>query len=165
MSNKIFNLHELPSAYFSDNNRSEILRKKLIKNMVNISTCNQSNLENIFFSDQNIDIINKLLILTIYNMSNKKYKIAEQSKEKLLIVMRYIFIEYAKHLPYNIKNQVLELNYLVINNIIPDIITNITQKLEYLKTIYCRNELLELPEKVKQKQILPSVTSIFDYDY
>jgi len=155
-----FDFHEMPIAYFSDNKKSNILRTQLIKNQVMISECHQGNLETIFFSDENIDLINKQLILAVYNNSNKQILIQKQSNDSLIIIMRYIFIEYARHMPYDIMNQIKELNCKVINEILPNIITNVTQKIEYLNKINCPRQLLSLPINVNKTKNLKSVASI-----
>lgn len=150
--------NNIAAFLFSDNTNSINYRSQVIKNQINISEDNQNLLEKFFFSNENIDLINKLLILTIFKKSGGDILIAPQSNESLIIVMRYIFIEYAKHLPYNIKNQILELNYKVVNDIIPNIITNITQKIEYLNILDKPRELVPLPINVnKNNKNLPSV--------
>jgi hypothetical protein len=88
----------------------------MIKNIVKTTECEITKLEDLFFSDENIDIINKQLILSVWKKSNKQYKINFQEKNKLIVVMRYIFIEYAKHLPYNITQQINELNCIVVGD-------------------------------------------------
>jgi hypothetical protein len=149
-----FDYHELPSAYLSANPNADELRKQLITNQV--GTCSDGNLENVFFSNDNIDIINRKLIFTIYNITEKKYKIAKQTPESLTIVMRYVFINYAKHLPFSIKEQVDELNNLVLKEIVPNIITNITQKVNYISYINERPPLLDLPISTnKTKTLIP----------
>jgi hypothetical protein len=149
-----FDYHELPSAYLSANPNADELRKQLITNVVD--SCSTNTLGNVFFSNDNINIINKKLILAVYNLTNKKFKIANQSNESLIIVMRYIFINYAKHLPYNIKEQTDELNNLILKEIIPNIITNLTQKVNYLSYINERPPLLDLPISTnKTKTLLP----------
>jgi len=149
--------NKIAGFLFEDNKEAIHYRSQVIKNQVNIAENQQNLLEKIFFSDENIELINKLLILTIFKKSDGEIKIAPQSKEQLIIVMRYIFIENAKHLPYNIKNQILELNYIVVNDIIPNIITNITQKIKYLDKLNKPRDLLPLPINVnKNNKNLPS---------
>jgi len=151
-----FEINELPSAYFCDNEKANDLRKDLIKNYVRISENHQNELETYFFSDKNIDLINKLLILTVYKKSNGLYKISYQDKKSLLIVMRYIFIEYAKHLPYNIEKQIYDLNKITVMDILPNVLTNIRQKIDYIKEINNPRQLLPLPVNVKTNKSLPS---------
>jgi hypothetical protein len=161
-NNHKFDFSEFPAAYMCDNIKSNQLRTDLIKNQVKISECEQGYLENVFFSEQNMDLINKKLIYSVYKKSNGLVKIPPQSKEKLLIVMRYVFLEYARHLPYNITEQVSELNCTVISEILPNIITNINQHLNYLKEIDKPFGLVPLPVNVHgNNKNLPSVTNTF----
>jgi hypothetical protein len=166
-NNKIFDLNELPSAYFKDNKNSKELRNKLLENDISnlfgtsLACSGKNELENLFFSEENIIKINKKLILTVYNKSNKKYKINPQSHESLLIVMRFVFIEYGRNLPYNIEKQIADLNCIVVGEILPNIFTNITQKIEYLRFIESDRELLDLPTSVNKKNLLPSISNIY----
>ena len=155
-----FDYHKLPNAYLADNPNADELRKQLIKNETKI--CDLGKLETIFFSDENIEIINKKIILDVYYLSNKQFKINHQKKETLIIVMRYIFIEFSRHLPYNIDKQIKELNYLVIKEVLPDIMTNITQNITYLNSIVEPRKLVQLPvNTTKNKTLLPPSSIYF----
>ena len=164
MTNKVsnFGINDLPTAYFCDNVKSNALRNELIKNQVRISECEQGDLEEYFFSDENISLINKQIILSVFNKTKGQFKISEQSSQSLIIVMRYVFLEHAKHLPYNIKQQIRELNCRVVGEILPNIITNITQRIEYLKKIEnpTAMPLLPLPISTSALRNLPSTTTI-----
>jgi hypothetical protein len=154
--NKRFDYHELPVAFFSENPDSNLLRKELIKNQVRINTDSQDSLEDIFFSKENIYKINQLLRYNIYIKSDKKFYIPNQSEQKLIIVMRYIFLEYARHLPFNINKQIEELNNHVVSELLPSIMTNITQKIDYLKFISEPHKPISLPVNTRDtKHILP----------
>jgi len=165
MTHNKFNITQLPIAYFNDNVNSNELRNQLIKNQVRISECGQGKLEDIFFSNENIDTINKHLILSVFKKSQGKFKISKQSNESLIIVMRYIFIEYAKHLPYNIDKQISELNCRVVGDILPIIFTNVRQRIDYLRDIDCPRPQIPLPINTKnENKELPSITKvIFNY--
>jgi hypothetical protein len=110
--------------------------------LIGIDSCNLSELELKFFSIENINTINNLLILEVFNRTNKEYKIVKQSERSLLIVMRYVYIEYSNNLPYCIDMQINILNRQVVNEVTPDIITAITQHTGYIKDI---NRPLEPP--------------------
>lgn len=163
LPNKKFDFQDMPIAFFNDNVQANALRTQVIKNQVRISECEQGDLPNTFFSTENMELINKQLILTVYKKTNGQYKIANQSNQSLEIVMRYVFIEHAKHLPYDIAGQIRELNCRVVGEILPGIITQITQRVEYLKTINEPRKLIELPKNVNggSRQNLPSVTTTF----
>jgi len=158
MNNIKFDYHELPNAYLTDNPNSKELRKQLIRNEVKI--CSDGDLETLFFSDENMDLLNKKIILAVFNITDKKVKINNQSKESLIIVLRYVFIEFAKHLPFNTKKQVCELNNIVLKEILPGIITNITQKITYLENMDKPRFLLDLPVNTTKKNILEPISSL-----
>lgn len=155
------NISNIPAnIMFQDYNpRISNIRKQMIKNIVKTTECEITKLEDLFFSDENIDIINKQLILSVWKKSNKQYKINFQEKNKLIIVMRYIFIEYAKHLPYNIQEQINELNCIVVGDIVPTIITNFEQKLGYLRDIEKRGDPPPLPQSTSINKTLVSNTN------
>jgi hypothetical protein len=160
--NKNFNFQELPIAYFCDNKKANNMRNELIKNQVRISECEQGALETTFFSDNNLEIINKQLILTIFKKSNNKYKISPQSPQDLIVVMRYVFLEHAKHLPYDITKQIAELNCRVVGEILPNIWTNVRQRIDYLKEINEPRQINTLPVNVNSNnKNLKSISSIF----
>lgn len=140
---------------------SKNIRQQLIKNIVKKDECNVEILEKIFFSDENIDIINKQLILSVWKKSNKQYKIEYQDKNKLIIVMRYVFIENAKNLPYNITKQLIDLNCIVVGEIVSNIITNFEQKLGYLKDIEKRGDLIPLPQNTNRNKTLVTNNQLF----
>jgi hypothetical protein len=155
-----FNFEEMPTAYFSDNVRGNLLRKQLIKNELKISECNISDLENSFFSKDNIDLINKQLILSVYNKTNKQFLICSQKEADLIVVMRYVFIEYSRNLPYDINKQIKELNYHVISEILQTVISNVDQKIGYLKDIQTQPVGPPLPINTKKiNRTLPSTAN------
>ena len=157
-----FTMQEMPTAFFWNNTNSNELRNELIKNQVRISECEQGDLENYFFSNENIELINKKLIMDVFKKTNGEFKISPQKNEDLIIVMRYTFIEYARHLPYDIAKQIRELNCIVIGQILPNVITQITQRKEYLRVISAPREILPHPiSESTINKLLPSVTTTF----
>jgi hypothetical protein len=70
-------------------------------------------LSNAFFSSSNIKIVQNGIRAGVYKKSNGQYVIGEQNGDELKIVMRSIFLQYAKNLPNNITGQIQELNNLV----------------------------------------------------
>jgi len=157
-----FDFEEMPSAYFSDNVRGKALRKQLVKNELKISECNVGDLEKTFFSKENVDLINKQLILSVYNKTNKQFLICPQKEADLLVVMRYVFIEYSRNLPYNIQNQIKDLNCQVVGEILPNVISNVDQKIGYLRDIETQPVGPPLPINTKKlNRTLPSTANYF----
>lgn len=145
------------TLFFSDNHpNSKYIRNELIKNLTKTNECNLSNIEELFFSDENIDLINKKLILSVWKQTKNTCKINYQSKDKLIIVMRYIYIEYGKNLPFDIKKQIDELNCITVGEILPNILTNIDQHFGYLRDIEIRQALPNLPINSRIDKNLPS---------
>ena len=100
-------LTNLPIGFFQDcNPESKLQRHQLVKK-INKTDINEDNiLEKIFYSEDNIDLINKQIVLSIWKKTNNTYKVNFQDKNQILIIMQYVFLEYEKHLPYNITNQI-----------------------------------------------------------
>lgn len=90
-------------------------------------------LSELFFSDVNIDALQKGIQNKIYNDSKGQYKVGRQSDDELKVVMRSIFFQYAKHRPDGIVDQVRELNGLVLDWCVPEILANIRQYNAYKK--------------------------------
>ena len=103
----------------------------------------------LFFSKENKDIIQQGIINSVYNMSEGEYKIGRQSEQELIIVMRSMYFQHSKNLNFNIKEQVKELNTMVIRWCVDEIIKNIRQYIGYKKSI----STLPLP---MEHSLLPS---------
>ena len=90
-------------------------------------------LQQVFFSEQNVQIIQNNLRQIVYKKSG--HVIQNQSYDNLYIVMRSIYLQYSKHINTNIKPQIKELNQLVYNYAVPNILSNIEQYLGFKKHI------------------------------
>jgi hypothetical protein len=156
-----YNFEEFPVGYFAENKKGKALRNQLIKNELKMSQEEIGALESTFFSPENIDLINKQLILSVYKKSNKKFVICRQKEEDLIIVMRYVFIEYSRNLPFNIQGQIKDLNCTVVGELLPTILSNVDQKVGYLRDISTQPVGPPLPIKSKSiERTLPSMDSI-----
>jgi hypothetical protein len=70
-------------------------------------------LSNAYFSAENIQIVQNGIRSGVYNKSNRQYVVGEQNMDELKIIMRSIFLQYAKNLPDNIPHQINDLNKYV----------------------------------------------------
>jgi hypothetical protein len=153
---------ESPFILFQDVNQDVVnVRNEMIKNMTKTTQCEITDIESLFFSDENINLINKQLILFVWKKSNNLYKIGFQDKDKLLIVMRYIYLEFSRNLPYKIQEQLHELNCLTVGEIGPIVITNFEQKLGYLRDIEQRQMPIPLPQSTSKMKTLPTANKDF----
>ena len=89
----------------------------------------------VYFSMENIDILQTGIRNKILNDTNGQYSIGRQKDNELKIVMRSIYFQHAKNQSTNITQQVLELNTRVIEWCVPEIISNIKQSQRYIKDI------------------------------
>ena len=84
-----------------------------------------------FFSKGNINILQNALRFKVNEQIG--HIIGPQSETELVIIMRAIFFQHAKNLDTNIPEQISELNNIVIQSILPKILSNVKQYQEYLK--------------------------------
>lgn len=115
-----------------------------------------------YFSQENIDRIQRHIKSEVRRLSNGKYKLdVDQDEFDLLIIMRAVFLEHAKHIPTHIVRQVKELNKQTIDYLIPDVMTNIKQSIGYLRDITTPLQPLDHPLNVNRggRKTLPSFTS------
>lgn len=123
-------------------------------------------LSNLFFSNENMKRIQNAIKQQVYLKSNKKFKLdVDQSNEDLLIVMRSVFLEEAKHFPDHIVRQTKILNQKTLETVVPGIITNIKQQYKYIQDISTQPVPLPPPLNVNSKgrKSLPSPTSVWGF--
>ena len=160
--NNKFNIEQLPQAYFNDNVNANENRKQLVKNIMKEPEGDIQLVSKLFFSNDNIELINKQLILTVWKKSNKTYKIPFQKKEDLLTVMRYVYIQEGKNLPFKFKEQIRQLNTSVVNEVLPYIFTAVEQYQDYLRDISNPLKPPQLPINTRElDRTLPSISNIF----
>jgi len=92
-------------------------------------------LAQVFFSSENIQIIQNGLRAGVYKKSEYKYVIAPQNIDTLKVIMRSIYLQYAEHYADNITSQVERLNKLVLDYAIPSVYN---EAVGYVK--YCQDQ-------------------------
>jgi hypothetical protein len=95
----------------------------------------RSLLSDVFFSSENIELLQKLIIHNVWNMSERQYKIGRQNETELVVIMRAIYLEYSQNLNCNIKKQIRVLNDKVLKYAVDVIIVNIKQQKEYINQL------------------------------
>ena len=91
-----------------------------------------SPLSQVFFSEQNIQIIQNGIRAGIYQMSNGQYTIAPQDCDSLKIVMRSVFLQYSANQPNNITQQVAQLNKIVLDYCIQQVYSEAQGYMKYI---------------------------------
>lgn len=122
----------------------------------------KSPLSRIYFSDRNIRRLQRLIRREVYIRTKGVYKLdVDQDISKLFIVMRAIYLEYARNLPGQTVRQVKRLNRKVVDEVLPGIITEIKQYYGYLKEINKPLTPIPRPMNVNNagRRTLPSITT------
>lgn len=111
------------------NGKSQFSREAII----NVHPTTQLN--DLFFSDKNIRILQLGIRNMVANLSQGEFQIGNQSEVELQVVMRAIYLSHAKHLPYDVVGQVRELNKQVIDYCVPRIMEEIRMFKYYKKDV------------------------------
>lgn len=114
--------------------------------VVNIHTKND--ISNVFFSQQNMNVLQDAIRYNVYQKSCGKHVIDRQSENDLKIVMRSIYLDYAQHKPYNTLDQIKELNQRVIDYCVPRIMQEISMYMYY------KNDISKLPDPMDRGQFI-----------
>ena len=132
-------------------------------------------LTSLFFSKKNIDNLQNVIKYLVYKETS--YTIDDQSVNELLIIMRSIFLEYSAHpklidenmsideknmLLQKYTNEVKRLNELVINTVVPKIVSQMLQYVNYLKDASQQPQYMDRPvnDSVSGERQYRSVTSV-----
>ena len=75
----------------------------------------QTQLNQLYFSKANMEIIQNKIRYEVYLKTDKKHIIDNQSPVELEIIMRSIYLQHSPNLPTQIKEQIKYLNELVTN--------------------------------------------------
>jgi len=93
-------------------------------------------LSDAFFTRRNATAIQAAIRKEVYRMSGpKQYQIDDQDVDELKMIMRAMYLQYAKNNPHNIEGQIQELNDLVIKWAAPRIMSEIDHYHYYLNDI------------------------------
>ncbi len=104
-----------------------------------------------FFSPDNIRLLQNAIRRYVFEKSQPKgYVIDDQSVDELKIIMRAIYYQYAKNLPFNVSEQVQELNQYVVNWSGPHILSAVDHYYYYL------DDISHMPVPLQRSQNLSS---------
>jgi len=90
-------------------------------------------LSNLFFSLANRKEVQIRLRYEIWKISGKRFIIDEQNAMELSIMMRSVFLQHSKNLNCQIQKQIKELNDIVVEAVVPGLLTRIKQYIIYLR--------------------------------
>lgn len=92
-------------------------------------------LAQVYFSADNVQILQNGLRAGVYEKSENRFVIAPQNIDTLKVIMRSIYLQYAEHREENIRGQVEKLNRLVLDYAIP---TVYNEAVGYVR--YCQDQ-------------------------
>lgn len=91
----------------------------------------------LFFSKENIAILQNAIKRGVYDRSNQQFMIGEQSCDELKIIMRSIYLQNSENLTFNITEQIAALNSLVLEYAIKQIYSAAVSYLKYRRDVSC----------------------------
>ena len=95
----------------------------------------ENTLTKVYFSSENIQLIQNKIRYAVYQRSGNKWVIDPQSTDELKIIMRAMYYQYGKNLCSQITQQVAELNKQVVEWIVPRIFMEVKQHFFYIDDI------------------------------
>ena len=160
---RVINIHDktYKPVYMADED-SEIGNKNYKDNaVVNIQA--KTPLSEVFFFFSNNDNLQNQIRYRLYLYSDNNYTIERQSDTELKIVMRSYFLQYGKFIKCKLREQIIELNELVIQYCVPYIYDQIKQYNSYIQDVETLPMPLEHPRNLSSKgtRNLRSVTTTF----
>ena len=105
----------------------------------------------LFFSQENIKILQNAIKRGVYDRSNKQFVIGEQNCDELKIIMRSIYLQNAENLPYNITNQIIKLNNLVVEYCVNQIYNEAISYMKYKRDASTMYIIPNLPTNTSNK--------------
>lgn len=116
--------------FFEENSDNHDFQKQGIKN-IHV----ENEVSSLFFSKHNIEIVQSGIRYSVYRKTNNDNVIDNQSENDLLVIMRSIYLQYSKNLPYDIVDQVKRLNSMVLDYCVPNILRELNQYKNYTKDV------------------------------
>lgn len=115
---------------FDENKKQNSFHKEAIHG---IHSRNQ--LADVFFSQENIDILQESIRYLVNQKSCGKHTIDRQSDSELKLIMRAFYLQEGRHSQYNIIEDVRELNSMVLGYAVPKILQEINMYMYYKQDI------------------------------
>jgi len=104
-------------------------------------------LSTVYFSADNIQIVQNGLRAGVYKMSGNNYVVAPQNIDVLKIIMRSIYLQYAEYDKNSVKNEVVRLNKMVLDYAVPNVYNEVVGYVKYREDQSTLVVPLELPRQ------------------
>jgi hypothetical protein len=98
-----------------------------------------------YFSSENILYLQKAIQHGVYKKSNQQFEVSFQDEDQLKIIMRSVFLQYAKNQQGDIEQQINQLNQLVLGYCIPQVYSEALSYKKYLYDVSTMYKPMERP--------------------
>jgi len=105
----------------------------------------------VYFCKENIKILQNAIKKGVYDKSKHQYIIGEQNSDELKLIMRSIYLQNAENLPYNITNQIIKLNNLVVEYCVNQIYNEAISYMKYKRDASTMYVIPNLPTNTSNK--------------
>lgn len=92
----------------------------------------ETSLSQVYFSQQNIQIVQNGIRAGVFKRSNGQYTIGPQDCDSLKTVMRSVFLQYSANQPTNITQQIEQLNKIVLDYCIQQVYSEAQGYMKYI---------------------------------
>ena len=118
-----------------------------------LNTGNQqrTKLSDMYYSQTNIDFLQNEIINQVYKKTSGKYRIVKQSEDELVIVMKSIFLQYARNSDVDVQLQIKTLNKYVLDYCVDNVYVNLLQYVKYIDDITKEQVVIDRPQNVDVK--------------
>jgi len=96
---------------------------------------NETPLSQVFFSQENIQIIQNGIRSGVYKRSNGQYVIGDQDCDSIKIIMRSVFLQHSANKPSSIPQQIIELNNIVLNYCVQQVYSEAQGYMKYIDDV------------------------------
>lgn len=136
--------HVAPYELFKNSTKQQNTDTSIISNIVVPNALSRT-----FFSNDNVERLQLQIIQSVYNTCQKK--ISKQSYQELQIIMKSMYLQYGRNLPYDIEEQVHTLNKYVVDECVRIIVPNVLQYNKYLEDITSPIPIMPRAQNVSNK--------------
>lgn len=153
-------INQTPFLFFQDHRKDyKSAAEEMTKGYQTVDT-----LSEVFFSDKNIKYVQQTVTKIIFKLSKGKIKIEDQPFLDILLKMQDVYYMYGRFLQFDVDKQVKELNYITIKELLPEIKTQIEQKLCYIRDISYPPTMMPQPINVNKagRRSNRSISSIYE---
>lgn len=122
-----------PFMMFSQDNPNRPLNDFHVQDNSLLKNLQPTHVSDLFFGVPNVNALQEAIRYRVYVETDGKQIIDRQSETELMIVMRSMYLQYSRNSPYNVKEQVRELNAQVLDYCVPKVVSELFAYLQYLK--------------------------------